>query len=139
MAVRIVRAAEHAGGNVHDPSFAGLRLLLVEDEYLLALYMSELLGDMGIEIVGPVSCVADALALIEQEPAIDAAILDVNLAGEAVFPVADRLEERRVPFAFASGYDPALMPARFRDIAVCQKPIDAEAVRGAVARLRQRA
>lgn len=121
---------------MRDPAIDGLKLLLVEDEYLLALHLSELLGDMGAEILGPVACVADALALIEDAPVIDAAILDVNLAGEAVFPVADRLNARRVPFAFASGYDPALMPPRFRDVEVCQKPIDAAAVRGAIARLR---
>lgn len=120
-------------------NIAGLRLLLVEDEYLLALYLAELLEDLGAEVLGPVASVADALDLIEKAPEIDAAILDVNLAGEAVFPVADRLRARHVPFAFASGYDPELMPARFRDVDVCQKPIDAEAVRSALGRLRSAA
>jgi CheY-like chemotaxis protein len=124
---------------VRDPAIDGLKLLVVEDEYLLALYLADMLGDMGAEVLGPVACVADALELIEATPEIDAAILDVNLAGEAVFPVADRLNARRVPFAFASGYDPDLMPARFRDVGVCQKPIDADAVRGAIARLRRAA
>lgn len=120
---------------MRDPDIDGLKLLVVEDEYLLALYLADVLGDMGAEVLGPVACVADALELIEAAPGIDAAILDVNLAGEAVFPVADRLSALRVPFAFASGYDPDLMPARFRDVDVCQKPIDADAVRGAIARL----
>lgn len=124
---------------VRDPAIEGLKLLVVEDEYLLALYLSDVLGDLGAEVLGPVACVADALALIEPAPGIDAAILDVNLAGEAVFPVADRLSAQGVPFAFASGYDPDLMPPRFRDVDVCQKPIDADAVRGAIVRLRRAA
>lgn len=119
-----------------DSNIAGLRLLLVEDEYLLALYLSEMLEDMGAEVLGPVASVADALDLIEKAPEIDAAILDVNLGGEAVYPVADRLLDRHVPFAFASGYSPEQMPARFRGIDICQKPIDASSAKQAIARLR---
>lgn len=119
-----------------DSNVDGLRLLLVEDEYLLALYLSDLLEDMGAEVLGPVACVSDALDLIDKAPEIDAAILDVNLGGEAVFPVADALLARHVPFAFASGFDPELMPQRFRDIDVCQKPIDEAVVKQAIARLR---
>lgn len=122
-----------------DTNITGLRLLLVEDEYLLALYLSELLEDLGAQVLGPVACVADALELIDKAPEIDAAILDVNLAGEAVFPVADRLRARHVPFAFASGYDPDLMPPRFRDVALCQKPIDEAAVRAALVQMRHAA
>jgi CheY-like chemotaxis protein len=80
---------------VLDTGFDGLRLLLVEDEYLLALYLSEMLEDLGAQVLGPVASVADALELIDKAPEIDAAILDVNLAGEAVFPVADRLRAPR--------------------------------------------
>lgn len=121
------------------PDFDGLRLLLVEDEHLLALCLFELLEDLGVQVLGPVKCVSDALDLIDRAPELDAAILDVNLAGEAVFPVADRLRARRVPFAFASGHDPALMPSRFRDVPICRKPLDEAAVRAAVAGLRQAA
>lgn len=117
----------------------GLRLLLVEDQYLLALQLADVLEDAGVQVLGPVACVADALELIDKAPEIDAAILDVNLAGEAVFAVADELRARRVPFAFATGYDPQLMPPRFRDVEVCQKPIDGASVRNAVGRLRSAA
>lgn len=118
------------------PDPAGLRLLLVEDEYLIALYLAELLEEQGARVLGPAGCVSDALALIDREPDIDAAILDVNLAGEAVFPVADALRARHVPFAFASGYDPSLMPDRFREVDVCVKPIDGRTVGAVLGRLR---
>ena len=112
---------------------------MVEDEYVPALYLSDVLEELGAEVLGPVATVNDALRLMEQAPEIDAAILDVDLGGEAVFPLADALLARHVPFAFASGYDPDLMPPRFRDVALCQKPIDEQAVRAVLARLRHAA
>ena len=127
------------GWNVVDATIEGARLLLVEDEFLLALCLSDLLEDLGAQVLGPVACVADALEVIDRAPEIDAAILDVNLGGEVVFPVADRLRMRNVPFAFASGFDPELLPARFRDVALCRKPIDEAAMRAALATLRQAA
>lgn len=117
----------------------GLRLLLVEDEYLLALYLGELIEELGARVVGPVASVAAALELIDHGPAIDGAILDVNLAGEPVFAVADALAARQVPFVFASGYDREALPERFRHIGLCQKPIDANAVLAAVQAFRSRA
>lgn len=122
-----------------DATIEGLRLLLVEDEFLMALCLSDMLEDLGAQVVGPVGSVADALAVIDRAPEIDAAILDVNLGSEVVFPVADRLRARQVPFAFASGFDPDLMPARFRDVAICRKPIDEAALRAALATLRHAA
>lgn len=124
---------------MRDPDTDRLRLLVVEDEYVPALYLSDVLEELGAEVLGPVATVNDALRLMEQAPEIDAAILDVGLGGEAVFPLADALLARHVPFAFASGYDPDLMPPRFRDVALCQKPIDEQAVRAMLARLRHAA
>lgn len=124
---------------MQDDDIRGLRLLLVEDEYVLALCLADLLEDLGADVLGPVASVADALDLIDKAPEIDGAILDINLGGEVVFPVADRLLARQVPFAFASAHDPHLMPARFRDVTLCSKPIDERAVRAAVERLRHAA
>lgn len=122
-----------------ESKLEGLRLLLVEDEYLFAYCIAELLEDMGADVLGPVATVADAMDLIEKAPEIDAAILDVNLGREVVFPVADRLQALRVPFVFASAFDRERMPARFRDVAVCEKPLDVDMVRRAVAQLRSAA
>lgn len=114
----------------------GLRLLLVEDEYVLGCYMSQMLEEWGAHVVGPVASVSDALTLLDRAPEIDAAILDVNLGDESVFPVADVLRREHVPFVFASAYDPAQMPERFRDVQLCSKPIDPGSIRNALSRLR---
>ncbi|WP_456998735.1 response regulator [Lysobacter sp. HA18] len=89
-----------------------------------ALYLSQSLQDLGAEIVGPVGSVEAALKLIADAPEIDAAILDVNLGGEAVYPIADALAARDVPFVFASGYEREALPERYRSVDVCAKPVD---------------
>ncbi|HZX79380.1 MAG TPA: response regulator [Lysobacter sp.] len=119
-------------------SVAGLRLLLVEDEYLLAMYLSQALEDLGAEVIGPAASVDDALDLIEHAPAIDAAILDVNLGGQTSYPVADALASRDVPFVFASGYERRSLPERYQNVGVCPKPFDPPSVMTAIARLRHR-
>lgn len=107
-----------------NTTFEGARLLLVEDEFVLALGLSDVLEDLGAQVLGPVSTVAGALELISKIPEIDAAVLDINLGDDVVFPVADALVGRGVPFLFVSGYDAASLPARFRSAAFCQKPFD---------------
>lgn len=104
----------------------GLRLLLVEDEFVLALGLTDMLDDLGANVIGPVASVADALALVERVPEMDAAVLDVNLGNEAVYPVADALSARGVPFFFATANDPMRLPERFREVAVCRKPFGRE-------------
>src|SRR4051812_36415564 len=83
----------------------GLRVLVVEDETLIAMMIEDLLADMGCIVVGAAATIAQALALLA-DPAfqIDGALLDVNLGGEKVFPVADALAQRAIPFVFATGY-----------------------------------
>lgn len=107
----------------------GLRLLLVEDEFVLALGITDVLADVGVDVLGPVGAVADALTLVEQVPEIDAAVLDVNLAGETIYPVADALLARGVPFVFASANERAQLPARFAGVPLCRKPFDAATIR----------
>ena len=113
----------------------GRRLLLVEDEYVLALGLADALGDMGAEVFGPVASVADAMKLVESLPEIDAAVLDVNLGNEEVYPVADALVARGVPFLFATANARSRLPARFALVEVCQKPFDAGCFRKALLRL----
>lgn len=87
------------------------RVLVVEDEYLVAQDVAQKLGDMGVEVSGPVPRVAEALALLASGSARpDAAILDVNLGGEMVFPVVEILRKRGVPLVFVTGYDPWTLP-----------------------------
>ena len=98
------------------------RILVVEDEYLVADDLCHALGVAGATVVGPAASVAQALALIREE-AIDGALLDVNLNGEKGYPVADMLAGRCVPFVFATGYGAGTLPERFAGVTVCCKPI----------------
>ena len=106
-----------------DPSrvLAGKRVLIVEDELLVALMIEDVLADLGCEVVGPFGSVAQALPAAGSEP-IDLAVLDVNLGGEMVYPVAERLGERDIPFLFVSGYGGDAIPEGKVDWKVCAKP-----------------
>ena len=106
----------------------GRRILLVEDDYFIADAMLGALEDAGATVLGPVSSVKEALALLDGEPEVDSAILDINLNGEMVYPVADALTARGVPFIFATGYDEAAVPPAWRHVIRCEKPVNATAV-----------
>lgn len=99
----------------------GARILVVEDEFMVAAMLSDTLQAMGCEVIGPAAEIAQALALLEQE-AIDAAVLDVNIAGQMVFPVADALAARQLPFVFATAYGSAGVTDRHRERAILDKP-----------------
>jgi CheY-like chemotaxis protein len=95
-------------------------VLVVEDEMLVAMMLEGMLRDLGYRVI-KAARVAKAVDLATSE-AIDFAILDVNLAGETSYQVAEVLRLRGVPFAFASGYDPGTLRGDFHDIAVLRKP-----------------
>ena len=104
-----------------DPPNA--RILLVEDEFLVAMVAEEALIEFGCTVIGPVDRIEVAIELAESEP-LDAALLDVNIAGNPVYPVAEVLARRGVPFAFVSGYgasDPGC-PEAYRAAPVMPKP-----------------
>lgn len=103
-----------------------LRILVVEDEFLVALDVEAMLAALGCEVIGPAATVDQAIALIASER-VDGALLDINVAGNPVFPVADRLAVRGIPFAFATGYDAeSVLPDHFADRPVLRKPYDEE-------------
>jgi CheY-like chemotaxis protein len=107
------------------PRLEGSRLLVVEDEYLIAADLKDSLESLGAEVVGPAASVEEALRLIETSgDKLDGAVLDVNLRGERVFPVADALGARGVPFIFASGYDAVALPKAYDNVARVEKPVD---------------
>ena len=108
-------------------SLLGRRILLVEDEMLVSMMLEDVLGEEGCEIVGPAARLGKAVALASNEP-IDAAILDLNVASEEVYPVAEVLTDRRIPFAFVSGYGSSRIPADYRDRPTLQKPFRASAL-----------
>ena len=109
---------------------AGCRVLIVEDDYLLATDLTGLLRRAGADIIGPVGSVRDALAAFEQSP--DVALLDVQLGEETSFPIADELARRGVPFVFAPG-TPAMIPFRHGARTVCAKPLGDAAILKALA------
>ena len=99
----------------------GLRILIVEDEAAISLLLEDMLLDFGCEVVGPAGRLAAALDLAASET-FDLAILDVNVAGEPIYPVAEALDARRVPFVFSTGYGSAGIRDLYRDRPVLQKP-----------------
>lgn len=106
-------------------SLHGRSLLVVEDEYFIAADLAGSLEDIGIEVIGPVGSVEEALELVESAGArLDAAVLDINLRNERVYPVADALAARGVPFVFTTGYDADAIPSAYATAPRCQKPID---------------
>jgi len=101
----------------------GLTILIAEDEYMIATDLTQNLVQAGARVLGPVSSLDGVMDLVEDADHIDAAILDVNLQGEKVFPAAEMLEKQGVPFLFATGYDQSAIPPRFKDVKRCEKPI----------------
>ncbi len=96
------------------------KVLLVEDEAIVAVMAELIIQELGHEVI-PAATVSAALEVIDNED-FDVALLDVNICGERVYPVADRLVEKGVPFAFATGYGAAGLEERFRDRTVIPKP-----------------
>jgi CheY-like chemotaxis protein len=108
-------------------SLAGTRVLIVEDEMLVSMLVEDILADLGCVVIGPMSKIDKALEAARSE-SFDIAFLDVNLAGQRVFPVADVLAERGIPFIFVSGYgDQALEPPH-NDRPVVKKPFAPDAL-----------
>jgi CheY-like chemotaxis protein len=105
-----------------------MRILVVEDEYLIADDLREALANAGAEVVGPAPDVKSAVAMMGEQGQLSAALLDINLRGETAFELADTLIGRGVPLAFTTGYDRWAIPDRFADIPRLEKPIKAHQV-----------
>jgi CheY-like chemotaxis protein len=106
---------------------AGNRILLVEDEILVAMMMRDILSELGFSVVGPFSRLSEAMvAAVHDE--IDGGIIDINLGGEFVYPVADVLVARRIPFVFVTGYGVESIDERFSSVPVIKKPVQRQAL-----------
>ena len=97
------------------------RILIVEDEVLVSILIEDALADLGMEVAGVAGTLEEALAHAEAGD-FDCAILDVHLQGKDIFPVAEMLEARGVPFVFATGYGQSGVPEKYRERPVLQKP-----------------
>jgi CheY-like chemotaxis protein len=111
-----------------DEALRGKCILLVEDEFFLRLELEEWLRSAGCAIIGPFSALEPARHLAARGEPIDLAILDANLNGEMVYPLADDLLARSVPVIFLTGYEKASLPARFRVVPRVSKPYDPAAL-----------
>lgn len=118
----------------NDPAQHGksarLRVLVVEDESLVAMFLEDVLEDLGHQMLGPYSRIDAALPAARNE-AFDVAILDVNVNGQAIFPVAEVIAARNIPFIFSTGYGQKSLPEEYRARPTLDKPFlpgDVEAV-----------
>jgi CheY-like chemotaxis protein len=115
-------------------SLEGLRVLVVEDDYLISLLLDDMLTSAGCVVVGPLPRLTDAVEA-SAKVSCDAAVLDVNLGGERVYPVARILAERRVPFVFVTGYSGDALPREYAEQPRIAKPFKAAQLLGALSNL----
>jgi len=109
----------------------GLRVLVVEDDYFIAIELCNALRAQGAEVVGPARDLQAGLAAIRHEH-IDCGVLDINLRGQMEFQIAAELRTRDIPTIFATGYDASMIPGELADAVRLQKPIDLDALCRAV-------
>ncbi len=121
----------------HQPSLSGRRILVVEDEFFVADDLVQAITQLGAEVLGPVPTRDEALDLLATDGQIDLAVLDINLEDEAVYPVADLLLARGVPFLFATGYSQALVPTQYQHVPRWEKPFSPQTLAQALPKLLQ--
>lgn len=109
----------------------GLRVLVVEDEYLIACQEADLLGECGCVVVGPVPSLDEANELAERQR-FDVALLDINLADENVFPFAELLARQHIPFAFVTGFSPRVVPRSLSGYPLIRKPFSTDSLIAAI-------
>jgi CheY-like chemotaxis protein len=132
--------AAGAAGPAHDEApgsdqpisaLLGVRVLVVEDEMMVALFIEDTLRELGCDVIEPAHTITDARARIEDHE-IDAAVLDINIAEDEVYPIADLLASRGVPFVFATGYALESIQEEWRSRPIIRKPYHAEQLRAAL-------
>lgn len=106
----------------------GLKVFVVEDESLVAMQLEDMLLDLGCDLVGLAMRVGRALEMVAAAPRIDVAVLDVNIGGDKIYPVAEALRERGVPIVFATGYGRAGVEPDWQSYEILQKPYTANEV-----------
>ena len=110
------------------------RVLVVEDEYLIRMLLEDMLADIGYDVAGAVGTIKEATALATSGD-FSAAILDVNLDGQEIYPVAEILTKRKVPFVFVTGYGERSLPEPYRDRPTLPKPFQADQLQAILAGL----
>ncbi len=117
-----------------QPVLNGHRILVLEDDDMIAEILVEFLQDAGAQVIGPFSWVDEAVDFVEScADRLDGAVLDLNLHGRKSYPVADALISRSVPFVFATGYGAGTIEPRYLQYPRCEKPFSQTAVIAALA------
>jgi CheY-like chemotaxis protein len=111
-----------------DEDFQGLRVLLVEDDSMICLLFEDMLADLGCKVVGTACDIRRAIELAQRDDSVDVAILDVNLGGQLVFPVADILSKRGIPILFATGMGACGLPPNWQGHCSIDKPMTIESL-----------
>jgi CheY-like chemotaxis protein len=117
-----------------EPTTAAPRVFVVEDEYLIRMLVEDMVGDLGYEVAAAVGTIAEAREFASTG-AFNVAILDVNVDGQEIFPVAEVLAKRGLPFVFVTGYGEGSLPAAYRGRPTLQKPFQAEQLKSTLAGL----
>ena len=120
---------------MEDSGLSKVRVLVVEDEMIVAMFIEDLLGDLGYTVAGVVSRIEEGVTRAEQAD-FDIAILDVHLSGKEVFPVADILAAKNIPMIFATGYGERGLPDRYKGRPVLQKPFHPQDLATALGKVR---
>jgi CheY-like chemotaxis protein len=110
------------------------RVLVVEDEYLIRMLLEDMLGELGYDCAAAVGTIAEASDHAANSD-FNVAVLDVNLDGKEIFPVADILAKRGLPFVFVTGYGEGSLPEPYRGRPALQKPFQAEQLKSTLAGL----
>ena len=111
-----------------NAALQGRCIFIVEDDCVTAMDLAETLAAAGAEIIGPAGTIANAFELLQRQPQVDIALLDVEVEGAFVFDVADELVKRSVPIVFTTGYERGEIPVRFRTARHCEKPVGIAAI-----------
>ncbi len=111
-----------------DETLAGKSILLVEDDYFAAVELATQLKAAGVNVIGPMPSLDEAVAFLRSGETIEGAVLDINLGGQLVFPLADELERRGIPFIFATGYEPDIIPTRHAGKVLLRKPLEEDVI-----------
>ena len=110
--------------------FGGRRILVVEDDWLIVADLVQELEASGAHVIGPIPTLELALKKLDEMPDMSAAILDVNLRGQMVFPLADELRRRHIPFVFATAYDADGFPEAYRNVPLVKKGAGVDEIAG---------
>ncbi|MBY0611432.1 MAG: response regulator [Beijerinckiaceae bacterium] len=119
---------------MNDVKLTGLRVLVVEDEPIVAMLIEDTLGELGCIVADIAARFEDAMRMAASLD-FDVAVLDVNLGGQQTYPVAERLSERKIPFAFATGYGASGLSPEFRHVPILAKPFQLSDLAGVLQKL----